>query len=159
MSRNFKFLVCCSLAAVALAIAAASYLPALQAPVESAIFPVGKPLQIQSPLGLPPVPIPADNPLTAETIALGRRLYYDPHFPSDSTIPCPPCTRRNLHFPTIGPSLGVCAASLARAKRPRSSIRPLVRCNSGMAALRALKNRPKVPWPIPSKWPTLSRAS
>jgi|SRR5579883_86363 cytochrome c peroxidase len=98
MSRNFKFLVCCSLAAVALAIAAASYLPALQAPVESAIFPVGKPLQIQSPLGLPPVPIPADNPLTAETIALGRRLYYDPQLSIDSTISCASCHAPQFAF-------------------------------------------------------------
>jgi cytochrome c peroxidase len=37
----------------------------------------GKTVEIKAPLGLPPVPIPPDNPPTAETIALGRRLYYD----------------------------------------------------------------------------------
>ena len=35
--------------------------------------PIGKPIEIKPPLGLPPVPIPADNPVTAETIALGRQ--------------------------------------------------------------------------------------
>ncbi len=40
--------------------------------------PIGTPVEIQAPLGLPPVPIPSDNPPTAETISLGRRLYYDP---------------------------------------------------------------------------------
>src|SRR5208282_5979778 len=44
----------------------------------SAIMPVGKPVEIKAPLGLPPVPIPPDNPPTEETIALGRRLFYDP---------------------------------------------------------------------------------
>ncbi len=38
-------------------------------------FPIGSPVKIKAPLGLPPVPIPADNPSSAETIALGRRLY------------------------------------------------------------------------------------
>ena len=35
-------------------------------------FPIDKPVKIPVPLGLPPVPIPPDNPPTAETIALGR---------------------------------------------------------------------------------------
>jgi cytochrome c peroxidase len=56
-----------------------------------AIRPVGKPVEIKPPLGLPPVPIPPDNPPTAETIALGRRLYYDPQLSSDSTISCATC--------------------------------------------------------------------
>ena len=39
--------------------------------------PIGAVVDIKAPLGLPPVPIPADNPPTAETIALGRKLFYD----------------------------------------------------------------------------------
>ncbi|HEV2470521.1 MAG TPA: hypothetical protein VGS78_15125 [Candidatus Sulfotelmatobacter sp.] len=54
----------------------------------AAEMPVGKPIQIKAPLGLPPVPIPADNPPTAETIALGWKLYYDPVLSSDQTISC-----------------------------------------------------------------------
>ena len=52
----------------------------------ASILPVGKPLQVKAPLGLPPVPIPADNPPTAETVALGRILYYDPVLSADSTV-------------------------------------------------------------------------
>jgi cytochrome c peroxidase len=52
---------------------------------------------IDAPLGLPPVPVPADNPPTAETIALGRRLYFDPVLSSDSTISCASC-----HEPAAG---------------------------------------------------------
>jgi cytochrome c peroxidase len=64
---------------------------------KNAVMPIGKPVQIQAPLGLPPVPIPADNPPTAETIALGRRLYYDPILSSDGTVSCATC-----HAPQYG---------------------------------------------------------
>ncbi len=59
--------------------------------------PRGTPLQIPNPLGLPPVSIPADNPPTAETIALGRRLYYDPGLSVDNTVSCASC-----HNPSFG---------------------------------------------------------
>jgi cytochrome c peroxidase len=60
-------------------------------------MPIGKPVQIKATLGLPPVPIPADNPPTAETIALGRRLYYDPALSADNTVSCATC-----HDPRFG---------------------------------------------------------
>ncbi|MFZ0284248.1 MAG: cytochrome-c peroxidase, partial [Terriglobales bacterium] len=63
----------------------------------SRVIPIGKPVQIKAPLGLPPVPIPADNPPTAETIALGRRLYYDPILSTDNTVSCATC-----HSPQYG---------------------------------------------------------
>ncbi len=53
--------------------------------------PIGTPVQIKVPLGLPPVPLPADNPPTAETISLGRRLYYDPVLSVDGTVSCATC--------------------------------------------------------------------
>lgn len=60
--------------------------------------PVGATIEIVAPLGLPPVPIPADNPPTAETIALGRRLYYDTALSSDNTIACANCHRPEAGF-------------------------------------------------------------
>jgi cytochrome c peroxidase len=60
--------------------------------------PVGQALEIQAPLGLPPVPIPADNPATADTVALGRRLYYDKNLSSDGTIACASCHRPEAGF-------------------------------------------------------------
>jgi len=63
----------------------------------SPVTPVGKPVQIKVPLGLPPVLIPADNPPTAETIALGRRLFYDPILSLDNTVSCASC-----HSPQFG---------------------------------------------------------
>jgi len=63
-----------------------------------AVLPVGKIVQIKAPLGLPPVPIPADNPPTAETIALGRRLYYDPQLSVDGAISCTSCHAPQFAF-------------------------------------------------------------
>lgn len=59
--------------------------------------PLGPPLAIATPLGLPPVPMPADNPPTARTIALGKRLYFDKRLSSDNTIACATC-----HDPSKG---------------------------------------------------------
>lgn len=61
------------------------------------VMPIGTPVEIKVPLGLPPVPVPADNPLTVETIALGRRLYYDPILSADNTVSCASC-----HGPAYG---------------------------------------------------------
>ena len=64
----------------------------------STVMPIGKPVQIKAPLGLPPVPIPPDNPPTEETIALGRRLYYDPELSVDGTISCASCHAPQFAF-------------------------------------------------------------
>jgi cytochrome c peroxidase len=63
----------------------------------SEVMPIGQPTHIKTPLGLPPVPIPAENPPTAATIALGRRLYYDPGLSADNTVSCASC-----HDPRFG---------------------------------------------------------
>ena len=60
--------------------------------------PIGRVVQIPTPLGLPPVPIPADNPPTAETIALGRLLYYDTALSVDNTVSCATCHNPQLGF-------------------------------------------------------------
>ncbi len=47
------------------------------------------------PLGLPPVPVPEDNPQTAEKIALGDKLFNDKRFSSTGEVSCATC-----HDPT-----------------------------------------------------------
>jgi cytochrome c peroxidase len=59
--------------------------------------PIGTPITIAAPLGLPPVPVPADNPPTEETVALGRRLYYDTGLSVDNSVSCASC-----HDPKFG---------------------------------------------------------
>ena len=43
------------------------------------------------PLGLPPVPIPADNPQTPEKVALGKKLFDDKRFSSTGEVSCATC--------------------------------------------------------------------
>jgi cytochrome c peroxidase len=61
-------------------------------------LPLGTPVQIKAPLGLPPVPVPADNPPTADTIALGRLLFYDKHLSKDNSLACASCHSPVLDF-------------------------------------------------------------
>jgi cytochrome c peroxidase len=60
--------------------------------------PIGAVVQIKAPLGLPPVPIPADNPPTAETIALGRKLFYDARLSKDNSLSCASCHNPRFSF-------------------------------------------------------------
>jgi cytochrome c peroxidase len=60
--------------------------------------PIGEVVSIKAPLGLPPVPIPADNPPTAETIVLGRKLFYDTRLSKDKTVSCASCHNPNIGF-------------------------------------------------------------
>lgn len=43
------------------------------------------------PLGLPPVPVPADNPQTPAKIELGDRLFHDARFSADGKVSCATC--------------------------------------------------------------------
>jgi cytochrome c peroxidase len=65
---------------------------------EAVVRPVGSPIKIEVPLGLPPVPIPSDNPPTAETIAIGRRLFYDQKLSHNNAISCATCHNPALAF-------------------------------------------------------------
>src|SRR6478752_6439433 len=59
--------------------------------------PLGEPISIPAPLGLPPVPVPANNPPTAETVAFGKKLYFSPLLSVDRTLSCASC-----HDPKLG---------------------------------------------------------
>ena len=54
-------------------------------------IPIGQAIVIQAPLGLPPVPVPKDNPPTRETVFLGRKLFFDKLFSRDHTVACASC--------------------------------------------------------------------
>lgn len=49
-------------------------------------------------LGLPPLNIPADNPQTADKIALGRHLFNDKRLSADSSISCAGCHQADKAF-------------------------------------------------------------
>ena len=52
---------------------------------------------LDPPLGLPPVPVPADNPLTRAKIKLGRKLFFDRRLSINDTLSCAAC-----HIPEQG---------------------------------------------------------
>ena len=75
---------------------------------EISATPIGTPIVLTPPLGLPLIPIPSDNPPTAETVALGRRLYYDPILSLDNSVSCATCHNPDLAFADPKPvSIGV----------------------------------------------------
>jgi cytochrome c peroxidase len=63
-----------------------------QARVVAALARVAEP-----PLGLPAVPVPADNPPTAAKVALGRKLFFDRRLSQNGTMSCAMC-----HVPEQG---------------------------------------------------------
>ena len=60
--------------------------PPATKPAEAAASVTPKP-----PLGLPPVPVPADNPITAAKVELGKMLYFDKRLSKDGTVSCATC--------------------------------------------------------------------
>jgi cytochrome c peroxidase len=59
---------------------------------------IGTVLEIKPPLGLPPPPIPEDNPVTVEKVELGRRLFYDKRLSFNDTVSCASCHSPLLAF-------------------------------------------------------------
>ncbi len=64
----------------------------------TAAQPIGAPVEIKAPLGLPPLPPARGNQPTAEAIALGRQLFYELKLSRDETLSCASCHRPELHF-------------------------------------------------------------
>lgn len=62
---------------------------AAAAPETPAAEPVA--FEVKVPLGLPPLPIPEDNPMTADKVELGRMLYFDKRLSKDGTVSCATC--------------------------------------------------------------------
>ncbi len=66
-------------------------------------YPIGARVEIKAPLGLPAQVIPADSfsadhRPTTDSIALGRKLFYDVRLSRDDAHSCASCHRPDLHF-------------------------------------------------------------
>lgn len=80
--------------------------------------PIEPAVTLHVPLGLPQVPIPADNPPTAATIALGRRLFYETRLSKDNSLSCASCHHPDQGFTDLRErSLGV-GGTLGRRHAP-----------------------------------------
>jgi len=51
-----------------------------------------------APLGLPPVPVPDDNPQTPAKIALGDKLFHDKRISADGKVSCSTCHEKSMGF-------------------------------------------------------------
>ncbi len=60
--------------------------------------PTGVPIVLKTPLGLPPVAVPPDNPPTAGTVALGERLFLSTLLSADHSISCASCHKPERGF-------------------------------------------------------------
>jgi len=54
------------------------------------------------PTGFKRPPIPADNPLTAEKVTLGRYLFYETKLSKDNTLSCASCHSASASFSDVG---------------------------------------------------------
>lgn len=72
------------------------------------------------PLGLDSfLPIPASNPLTAEKVAIGKQLFFDPRLSRDETVSCATCHRPEMAFADDRPvSVGI-GAQAGDRRTPR----------------------------------------
>jgi cytochrome c peroxidase len=53
------------------------------------------------PAGISTPPIPADNPITAAKVELGRRLFYDADLSANGTMSCATCQNRSMPLPMV----------------------------------------------------------
>jgi len=111
MSGYRKIAVCLTIFAV-LACSKSS----VETPPEGNACPDPTPMTIT--VGIPgyiPFRQPADNPVTVEGVALGRRLFYDPILSADSTVSCSSCHVQSSAFGDPRPkSIGVYGDSTPR---------------------------------------------
>lgn len=56
------------------------------------------PAVLDVPVGFEPMPIPDHNPLTAEKVELGERLFFDPHLSEDRSLSCASCHLESAAF-------------------------------------------------------------
>ena len=56
------------------------------------------PAPFSSTLGLPPLEVPLNNPITKEKVALGEKLFHDKRFSTTGTVSCATCHAADKAF-------------------------------------------------------------
>lgn len=78
-----------------------------------------EPFPLERPSHFPQARIPEDSPLTVQTVALGRRLFFDPILSRDRTISCGSCHLPEKAFTDGLPvSVGIEGLTTARNAKP-----------------------------------------
>jgi cytochrome c peroxidase len=78
--------------------------------------PGNAPLGLAPPLGLPPVPLPPENPLTQARVELGRTLFMDRRLSHNNTLSCAMCHVPEQGFTSneLGTAIGLEGQSIRR---------------------------------------------
>ena len=73
---------------------------------DAAVFtnatPALTPYVFNIPAGLPPIHVPADNPMSLEGVALGKKLFYDNILSGNGTMNCGSCHHQDYAFADTG---------------------------------------------------------
>jgi cytochrome c peroxidase len=70
--------------------------------VDGVVEPAAESFRFKSLRGFPPVPVPADNPMTTAKTTLGRYLFFDKRFSRDSSVSCASCHKPEYAFSDAG---------------------------------------------------------
>ncbi|MCA9620978.1 MAG: di-heme enzyme, partial [Myxococcales bacterium] len=73
------------------------------------------------PPGIPAPKVPADNPMTAEKVELGRHLFYDKRLSLNETQSCASCHLQELAF-SDGKTVGIGSTGEAHPRNPMSLV-------------------------------------
>ncbi|MGH8670799.1 MAG: cytochrome-c peroxidase [Burkholderiales bacterium] len=75
-----------------------------------------RPLTIKAPLGLPPLKVPSDNPLTRAKVELGRKLFMDRRLSHNDTLSCAMChvPEQGFAFNELRTAVGIEGRSMNR---------------------------------------------
>jgi cytochrome c peroxidase len=95
-----NYITCITLAAFCLFVACSKKDPEPPQPGGESIDSPYKPTPyiISYPKGFPTMKIPANNPMTVEGVALGKKLFYDNLLSADNTIACASCHKQEYSF-------------------------------------------------------------
>src|SRR5579872_957857 len=93
MPENARFAVCFL---IILSIGGALY-PSLLVSQKSRTLEASN-LARKNPLGLPPVPMPANNQTTSGRIALGHKLFIEPLLSANASVSCASCHKQQFAF-------------------------------------------------------------
>lgn len=106
----------------------------------------GTPWTWDLPRGFPQPRVPATNPMTAEKVALGRALFYDPRLSGPGTFSCATCHRPELAFTDgRGQALGVTGMRHPRGAMSLANVAYSATLTWADATLIALEEQALVP--------------
>jgi cytochrome c peroxidase len=108
--------------------------------------PPAAPFAWQLPAGLPVPKVPADNPMTTDKVALGRRLFYDQRLSGNQTFACASC-HQQAHAFTDGRAQAIGSTGALHARSAMSLTNVAYNASFGWAdpTLRTLEAQMAVP--------------